>query len=443
MQVMVGRAMTEPDGSEDTAGRLTCAVTVDFDPSDFDPSAVGFDPSDPAFLADPYPVYARMRQLGPVLYYPARDLFLLNGFSEVNAVLRDRRLGRAYRHRYSDDAFGQGSPDPRWSSFNASEQWSLLNVEPPDHTRLRRLVTKVFTARSVAALRPQIESLAAVHLAAALETAPATQGSFDLISTYAQPFSVAVICLLLGVPQVDGPRLLDWSHAIVKMYEFTTSDAERKAADDAAAEFISYVHDLISVRRQHPQNDLISELVTVADGGEMLTLDEIVCTVIVLLNAGHEATVNTLGNGMRALLRHPDQWARVTAGEVAPATVVEEMLRWDAPLQLFERWVLEEGVSIGGRDFAVGERVGMMFGSANRDPQRFPDPDAFDAGRGDSTHIGFGGGLHFCIGAPLARLELECSVALLREQSLRLAAEPDYQPYFVIRGLTALLLQTG
>ncbi len=405
----------------------------------FEPSAVGFDPQDTGFLADPYPVYARMRELGPVLYYPARNLFLLTGFAEVNAALRDRRLGRAYRHRYSDDAFGQGAPDPRWAHFNASEEWSLLNLEPPDHTRLRRLITKVFTARSVAALRPQVESLAAQHLRAATGTG----GPFDLIAGYAQPFSVAVICLLLGVPQADGPRLLEWSHAIVKMYEFTTSDAERQAADTAARDFIGYVHELIDARRRRPQDDLISELVTVADGGDMLTLDEIVCTVIVLLNAGHEATVNTLGNGMRALLHHPDQWARVTSGEVPPATVVEEMLRWDAPLQLFERWVLEDGVQLGGRDFAVGERVGMMFGSANRDPQRFPDADAFDAGRGDSTHIGFGGGLHFCIGAPLARLELDCSVAQLRTLPLRLSAEPQYQPYFVIRGLTALLLQVG
>ncbi len=413
---------------------LISGVTVDFDSS-----AVGFDPQDMTFLADPYPVYARMREHGPVLYYPARQLHLLTGFAEVNAALRDRRLGRAYRHRYSDDAFGQGAPDPRWASFNASERWSLLNLEPPDHTRLRRLVTKVFTARSVAALRPHIESLADQHLRSATRTG----GDFELISDYAQPFSVAVICLLLGVPQADGPRLLDWSHAIVKMYEFTTSDLDRQTADDAARDFIRYVHGLIAARRQHPENDLISELVTVADGGEMLTLDEIVCTVIVLLNAGHEATVNTLGNGMRAMLLHPDQWARVSSGEVAPASAVEEMLRWDAPLQLFERWVLEAGVEIGGRTFDIGERVGMMFGSANRDPRRFPDADAFDVGRGDSTHIGFGGGLHFCIGAPLARLELECSVARLRERPLRLMAQPEYQPYFVIRGLTALLVQAG
>lgn len=405
---------------------------------DFDPSGVGFNPSDTGFLADPYPVYARLRELGPVLYYPARDLFLLTGFDEVNTALRDRRLGRAYRHRYADDAFGQDAPDPRWAHFNASEQWSLLNLEPPDHTRLRRLVTKVFTARSVAAMRPEIEALAVAQLAAAVADA----GPVELISAYAQPFSVAVICLLLGVPQVDGPRLLDWSHAIVKMYEFSTSDTERQAADAAARDFIAYVHDLIAARRQRPENDLISELVTVADDGEMLTLDEIVCTVIVLLNAGHEATVNTLGNGMRAMLLHPDQWSRVAAGEVESATAVEEMLRWDAPLQLFERWVLDDGVEIGGRTFAVGERVGMMFGSANRDPRRFPDADAFDVGRGDATHIGFGGGLHFCIGAPLARLELEVSLSLLRRYPRIEAIEtPAYQPYFVIRGLEALRLQ--
>lgn len=418
-------------------------MTSEFDaPYRFDPAAVGFDPQDPAFIADPYPVYARMRELGPVLYYPARDLFLLNGFTEVNAALRDRRLGRDYRHLYTDSDFGQSGPDPRWAAFNASERWSLLNIEPPDHTRLRRLITKVFTARSIAALRPAIETLAAKHLTAALGAGG--DAPIDLIVGYAQPFSVAVICTLLGVPLADGPRMLDWSHAIVKMYEFSTTDSERESADRAAGDFIAYVHQLIEARRAHPENDLISELVQVADEGEKLTVDEIVCTVIVLLNAGHEATVNTLGNGMRALLNHPDQWARVTSGEVAPAVVVEEMLRWDAPLQLFERWVLEEGVQFGGRTFAVGERIGMMFGSANRDPARFVDPDTFDAARGESTHIGFGGGLHFCVGAPLARLELEVSVSLLRDvPGLRIAAQPAYQPYFVIRGLDGLLLRTG
>ena len=408
---------------------------------EFDPAAVGFDPADPSFIAAPYPIYARMRALGPVLYYPARDLYLLTGFGEVNAALRDRRLGRAYRHRYTDEEFGQAGPDPRWEQFNASERWSLLNIEPPDHTRLRRLITKVFTAKSIAALRPQIEALATEHLAAALAD---RNGQFDLIADYAQPFSVAVICTLLGVPPGDGQLLLGWSHAIVKMYEFSTSDDERAGAERAADEFIRYVHTLIAARRERPEADLISELVGVADQGERLSLDEIVCTVIVLLNAGHEATENTLGNVKPAMLTHPDQWARVTGGEVAPAVAVEEMLRWDPPLQLFERWVLEDGVSIGGRDFAVGERIGMMFGSANRDPDRFPDPDTFDVARGDATHIGFGGGLHFCIGAPLARLELEVSLSKISAlENLALAEYPDYQPYFVIRGLASLNLRVG
>lgn len=408
-------------------------------PVDFNPAAVGFDPQDPSFIADPYPVYTKMREIGPVLYYPARDVYLLTGFAEVNSALRDRRLGRAYRQRYTDEEFGQAGDDPRWPNFNASERWSLLNLEPPDHTRLRRLVTKVFTARSIAAMRPQIEALAQENLTAAVGKG----AEFELISGYAQPFSVAVICTLLGVPLFDGPRLLRWSHSIVKMYEFSTSDDERADADRAAQEFMDYILALIEARREHPEDDLVTELVQVADEGERLTVDEIVCTVIVLLNAGHEATVNTLGNGMRALLTHPDQWARVRRGEVTPATVVEEMLRWDAPLQLFERWVLEDGVEIGDRTFEIGDRIAMMFGSANRDPQRFPDADRFDAARGESTHIGFGGGLHFCIGAPLARLELEASVELLRHYpGLDLAAVPAYHPAFVIRGLTGLILTT-
>jgi unspecific monooxygenase len=292
----------------------------------------------------------------------------------------------------------------------------------------------------VAALRPVIEQLSEQTLGAAVDL-----GDFELIADYAQPYSVAVICRLLGVPKVDGPRLLDWSHAIVKMYELHTSTRQKIAAEQAAAEFIDYVRALIDDRRRNPQPDLISELIQVADQGDRLTDDEIVCTVIVLLNAGHEATVNTLGNGMRALLRHPAQWQRIVAGEVEPAVAVEEMIRWDGPLQLFERWVLDDGVEFAGRRLRVGDRIGMLFGSANRDPARFADADAFDIGRGDGTHIGFGGGMHFCIGAPLARLEIAVSLAQLRSLAprLRLVTEPEYQPFFVIRGLTGLVVSAS
>ena len=414
---------------------------------------LGFDPADPAFIADPYPTLTRMRDAGPAVAYPEAGLTLLTRFADVNAALRERRLGRDYRHLYTDEEFEQRrlgaglSPraqvgaDPRWPRWNESERWSLLNLEPPDHTRLRRLITKVFTAKAVQAMRPQVEAIAAQRLD------PLAGSEFDLIASYAQPFSVNVICTLLGVPLADGHLLLDWSHAIVKMYEMNTSLAEMQAADRAADEFISYVSELIEQRRAHGEDDLITELVEVSDndgeGVVRLSVDEIICTVIVLLNAGHEATVNTLGNGMRAMLTHPDQWQRVVSGEVPALTAVEEMLRWDAPLQLFERWVLQDGIELGGRTFAAGERIGMLFGSANRDPLRFPDADTFDVARGESTHIGFGGGLHFCIGAPLARLEVETSLNALRAlPGLELAEMPSYQPYFVIRGLKELRLSS-
>ncbi|MEP6562256.1 MAG: cytochrome P450 [Nakamurella sp.] len=406
--------------------------------ADIDFAAVGFEPGSLAFIADPYPVFAAMREQGRVLYYPARGVHLLTRFEDVHRALRNRGLGREYRHRFSPAEFGQPAGDDSWPSWRESERWSLLNLEPPDHTRLRRLVSAVFTARSVAALRPAIDQISRRTLIAA---DGAGGGEFDLIADYAQPYSVAVICALLGVPGADGPQLLGWSHAIVKMYELQTDEAQKVAAERAAGEFVDYVRALIAARRSHPKADLISDLTAVADQGDRLTDDEIVSTVIVLLNAGHEATVNTLGNGLRALLTHPDQWHRILAGEVDAGAAVEEMIRWDGPLQMFERWVLAD-VDIAGRRLAVGDRIGMLFGSANRDPARFPAADTFDIGRGDTTQIGFGGGMHFCIGAPLARLEIAVSLAQLREMTpnLTLTREPTYQPFFVIRGLNGLLV---
>jgi cytochrome P450 len=394
-----------------------------------------FDLTSPEFIADPYPVLAQLREAAPIFWYEPSQQWMVTRWADVHAALRDRRLGRIYTHRYTHAELGKPEPDPRWSDFLESERWSLLNLEPPDHTRIRTLITKVFTPSAVAAMRPMIASEAAGLLAACRE-----RGRFDLLRDYAQPYSVAVICSMLGVPRSDTQQLLDWSHAIVKMYELTTTEQQKVAANDAAREFISYVRTLIAAKRSAPDEQLVSQLVAVEEAGERLTTDEIICTTIVLLNAGHEATVNTLGNGMRAFLRHPGEWDRVIRGEVAPRTAVEEMIRWDAPLQLFERWVLDDGVEIAGQPLRVGDEIAMLFGSANRDPRHFADPDRFDAGRGDATHVGFGGGTHFCIGAPLARLELEESVAGLASlmPGLTLAAEPEYHPTFVIRGLQSL-----
>ena len=397
-----------------------------------------FNPSDPAFIADPYPVLNAIREASPGFRNPITGQWTLTRFSDVQETLRDRRLGRAYTHRYTHEQLGRPQPDPRWAKFHEHEQWSLLCLEPPDHTRIRRLVAKVFTPRSVAALRPAIERFSAELLDACQD-----KGEFELLRDYAMPYSVAVICSMLGVPRSDTKLLLDWSHAIVKMYELSTTAEVRTAANTAAAEYIDFTKALIAEKRRRPDGLLVSELVRVEDQGDVLTEAEIVSTTMVLLEAGHEATVNTLGNGTRALMLHRDQWQSIVDGNVAAKAAVEEMLRWDSPLQLFERWVLEEGVEIAGQSLAVGEEVAMLFGAAERDPRRFPEPDRFDVGRGDTAHIGFGGGIHFCVGAPLARQELDVSLAglALRFPDLSLVAEPEYQLNFVIRGLTALYLK--
>lgn len=399
-----------------------------------------FDPSDAAFIADPYPVLNDLREQTPIFWNDASQQWMLTRFDDIAGTLRDRRLGRAYTHRYTHAEFGRPEPDQRWNSFHEHEEWSLLALEPPDHTRLRRLVQKVFTPRAVNRLADEIGASAGDLLDRCGEL-----DTFDLLADYAQPFSVGVICSMLGVPKSDAGRLLDWSHAIVKMYELDADDATKAAANRAAAEFIEYTRALIAEKRRRPDGLLVSELALVEDGGDTLTEPEIVSTTMVLLEAGHEATVNTLGNGFRALMHHPDQWRRLTSGDVTPAAAVEELLRWDSPLQMFERWVLEDGVEIAGRQLGVGDEVAMLFGAAQRDPRRFDEPDRFDIGRNDTAHVGFGGGIHFCVGAPLARLELAASIAGIVERfpGLTLAAEPEYHPTFVIRGLRELRLSTS
>jgi len=266
----------------------------------------------------------------------------------------------------------------------------------------------------------------------------------ELLYDYAQPFSIAVICRMLGVPLDRHRDLLDWSHRMVKMYEFDVPLEAAVAANDAAAEFRDYVHGLIRERRAHPQDDMVTALVGARVDGARLSDDEIVSTVIVLLNAGHEATVNTLGNGMLAFARHPDMWRRVVGGDVTAAAAVEEMIRFDPPLQLFERWVLADDVTVGDQSIPRGAKIALLFGAANRDPRMFDDPDAFDVSRRNADqHIGFGGGIHVCIGAPLARIELAASVEALRSgwSELEIREEPRRTGAFVIWGLDELRLR--
>ena len=306
-----------------------------------DPQA--FDPTDPAFLENPYPALDALRETAPVFRHERLRRWFVSRHGDVRACLRDRRLGRNFRHVGTDAEFGAEPLDPRWQQFWASERWSLLWLEPPDHTRIRKLVAAAFTPRNVERLREPAATLAAELLAPQLE-----RGSLDLLRDYAQPYSIALICRLLGVPLDRQRDLLDWSHAMVKMYELDTSDAQADAADRAAAAFRGYVLELIAERRLSPRDDMIGALAEARVDGGRLSDDEIVSTVIVLLNAGHEATVNTLGNGIRALAHHPGQWQALVDGEVDAAPAIEELIRWDPPLQLFERWVLDDGVEVAG-----------------------------------------------------------------------------------------------
>jgi cytochrome P450 len=392
-----------------------------------------FDPTAPEFLADPYPMLAELRENAPVFWHEELHRWFVSRHADVRACLRDRRLGRNFRHVGTEEEFGAETLDPRWQAFWDSERWSLLWLEPPDHTRIRKLVAAAFTPRSVEAMREPAQELARAQLEPFLES-----GRIDLLYDFAQPFSIAVICRWLGVPLDRHRDLLAWSHAMVKMYEFDTTEEQANAANAAAAEFQEYVLELIAERRRSPREDLVSGLVQARVDGGRLSDAEVVSTVIVLLNAGHEATVNTLGNGIRALMQHRDQWERLVNGEVAPAAALEELIRFDPPLQLFERWVLEDGVEVAGTPIPRGAKIAMLFGGANRDPRVFPEPDRFDVARANAAeHIGFGGGIHVCIGAPLARVELQAALRALVERCPRLdlAEEPRRTPAFVIWGL--------
>jgi cytochrome P450 len=402
---------------------------------------IDFDPGSAEFLRDPYPELDRVRETARVFFDAGRERWFVTRHEDVRSCLRDKRLGRNFRHMLAPEDIGVPPLDPRWQAFWDSERWSLLWLEPPDHTRLRRLVAAAFTPRSVESLREPAHELARELLEPLAEA-----GEMELLYDYAQPYSIAVICRMLGVPLDRHRDLLDWSHRMVKMYEFDVSEEAATAANQAASEFQDYIRELIRERRVRPRDDMVTALVEAEVDGARLSQDEIVSTVIVLLNAGHEATVNTLGNGTVAFARQQEQWRRVVSREVAPVTAVEEMIRFDPPLQLFERWVLADDFAVGDVPIPLGAKVALLFGAANRDPRVFEHPGRFDVARANAAqHIGFGGGIHVCIGAPLARVELEASVAALRRYwpDFQLAEEPRRTGAFVIWGLEGLRLVRG
>lgn len=389
--------------------------------------SVVLDPVDPGFYNDPYPAYHRIRADVPVFKWEHYGIWCFSRFEDVNALLRDRRFGRQILHMASREELGWPETPSHLKPFHDFESHSLLELEPPVHTRLRSLVNRSFLSRQVERLRPSITSLAN-----GLIDRFEGKGEAELLAAFATPIPVIVICDLLGVPTGMAQQLLAWSHDMVAMYQARRDRAVEDRAVKATVDFSSFMRGYIGQRRKAPKDDLLSELIKAEEQGAKLTEDELVTTAILLLNAGHEATVHALGNGIKCLL---EQNIRSGIGE----SCIEETLRFDAPLHLFTRYALED-LEYAGIRLRKGESVGLMLGAANRDPARFPEPDRFIPGRDPNPQVSFGAGIHFCIGAPLARLEMQIAMPLLfqRLPRLALAERPAYRNAYHFHGLESL-----
>ena len=385
-------------------------------------------PLDPAFVQNPYRAYAQARLDGPVVYWEDYGMLAAFDAATVQALLRDRRLGR-------EIPADQRVPVPaHLADFDAVDRHSMLELEPPSHTRLRGLVLRAFTSRRIAALAPEIESIAA-ELLAALPQEP-----FDLIPAFCTQLPVRIIARLLGVPEDMWPDLLRWSNAMVAIYQAGRTREIEDAANTAAADFSAFLRGYVDLRRKDPRDDLITQLIVAEEEGEKLSTDALIGTCILLLNAGHEATVHALGNGVACLLTH--DVARDALGPDAIAATVEEILRFDPPLHVFERFAYEE-IDLDGITLEKGKKIALVLGAAGRDPAVYADPDRFDPARGAKPHAAFGGGLHFCVGAPLARLEMQIGLRALFDHApqLRLAEPPRFANSYHFHKLERLMVE--
>ncbi len=389
---------------------------------------VPFNPMDPEFVADPYPTYHRLRAEDPVHHSPL-GFWVLTRYDDVVAALRDPRLAKEAIAAFVAARFG--APVPAMGL-------SMLDRDPPDHTRLRGLVSKAFTPRVVERLRPRIREIVD-GLLARVEGV----GSMDLIEEFAYPIPVNVICEMLGVPLGDHERFKGWSLDIARGLDAILlppeSDVGRRAVAARRA-LADYFRGLIAERRASPRDDMLSALIAAEEAGDSLSEDELLATCILLLIAGHENPVNLMGNGTLALLRHPGELRRLRENPGLIGGAVEELLRYDGPVQRTAR-IPSEDVTIGGRTIGKGEMVMPFIGAADRDPAQFSEPDRLDITRADNRHIAFGWGIHFCLGAPLARVEGQIALSTLAQRlpKLALATErPEYRQSLTLRGLRTL-----
>ncbi|MEP6666890.1 MAG: cytochrome P450, partial [Nocardioidaceae bacterium] len=368
----------------------------------------------------PYPAFDVEREREPEAWHEVSQTWLVVSHAACSQSLRDRRLGRIWHDREPAKAF---------EPFNLLHRNQMMENEPPNHTRLRRKVSTAFARGHIERMRPRVQALGRDLLG------QVDGHAFDALADFAEPLPVLVIAELLGAPMEDFASLRTWSQKIVRMYEPSISEVVQQQALAASQEFADYMRQLIALRRTHLRDDLLSDLLRAQQGDGGLTDDEVLASAILLLNAGHEASVNVFGNGLVALLNAPDQWQRLVGGEVSVSTVVEEMLRYDSALQLFERTATED-VEVGDVEVRAGEKIAVLLGAANRDPAMFSDAAALDVGRDPNPHLAFGVGVHFCLGAPLARVELAESLSLLAGTypDLALARQPVRRPTFVLRG---------
>lgn len=390
------------------------------------------DPKHDAFVQDPYSAYDTLRALGSISHWQDLGLPVVSSYDGVQMGLKDRRFGRE-----APEGFKLPVPD-HLKPFYDVDDHSMLELEGDRHRRLRSLVLRAFTSRRIKELAPEITQTCH-DLIDAFADGPAQDG-FDLLKAYATPLPIRIISNLLGVPEDMGDQLLAWSNAMVAVYTPLCSVETQTLAATAATEFSDFMRSYIDKRRSDPRDDLITHLIAAEEDGEKLTTDELISTCILLLNAGHEATVHSIGIAVKTLLEHN------TPVEMLDDTridgTVEELLRYDPPLHLFQRWVNEDTVFLG-QAFKRGDKIGLLLGAANRDDDAWDDPHVFDPTRKVKQNTAFGGGIHFCVGAPLARLEMRIALQVLFERcpNLRLTAPPRYGNTWHFHGLQTLMVR--